>query len=538
MKNTTAGKGVGRAVDLYAGVGGWDLGLRMSGVDVIASYEWWDQAARTSEANNGHQVTLGDIRQLDVRDVPQDVEFVVGSPPCTQFSYSNRGGTGDIADGLADIEKFLDVVAHVQPRFWAMENVPRVAKVLDEELGLGGSLYRFRDLFSVIDVVDVSEWGVPQRRRRMIAGNFDNDLLHNYRGLMPHVTLGDVVHALAEEQVDPVFGGTSLPITDHEKEQPLTDEELRMNREAKTFHRLYNMMPFPEPMHRPSRTVTATCTRVSRESLIVADDDNFRRLTVRERASLQSFPVGFQFLGDTHSARVKMIGNAIPPLFIFFLGHALQQTPATDIHLPAHPVTFADPVASAVPPVPRKAFPVHRRFASAIPELRFGSGMRVELRNMWNSDDVTWETSFHYGPSSHHITVPLTPHLLHNLKSYLSPSGVSLRDWVDKSHQETMNTLNNFTADPDQLQQLWLTSNMQDGPYGLIDALGTTAHTVRSWLPELTRNEQAMLLSIATNTTISPTERSSEKLLTHAPMILSGMIVGITVNMSSLRTRS
>jgi hypothetical protein len=36
-----------RAIDLYSGIGGWALGLRLAGIEVVASYEWWDKAART-----------------------------------------------------------------------------------------------------------------------------------------------------------------------------------------------------------------------------------------------------------------------------------------------------------------------------------------------------------------------------------------------------------------------------------------------------------------------------------------------------------
>jgi|SRR5947207_2642870 len=122
------------AIDLYGGIGGWALGLRMAGVDVIASYEWWPAAADTSRKNLNHEVHQVDIRTLDVSSLPQGIDFVVGSPPCTQFSYSNRGGNGDITDGLKDIEKFLQIVEAIRPRYWVMENVPRVAGILDREL--------------------------------------------------------------------------------------------------------------------------------------------------------------------------------------------------------------------------------------------------------------------------------------------------------------------------------------------------------------------------------------------------------------------
>lgn len=135
-----------RAIDLYSGVGGWSLGLRLAGVQIVASYEKWAPANETNFKNNFHKAKTVDIRQLAMADLPGNIDIVVGSPPCTQFSYSNRGGGGDIADGLKDLKRFLEIVDHLKPQFWAMENAPRVAKIIGAELLKGGVLEKFRHL--------------------------------------------------------------------------------------------------------------------------------------------------------------------------------------------------------------------------------------------------------------------------------------------------------------------------------------------------------------------------------------------------------
>ena len=84
-----------RAIDLYSGVGGWSLGLKMAGIEVVRSYEWWSPAAETQQLNLGDTSQEVDIRGLKMGDLPSDINLVVGSPPCTQFSYSNRGGGGE-----------------------------------------------------------------------------------------------------------------------------------------------------------------------------------------------------------------------------------------------------------------------------------------------------------------------------------------------------------------------------------------------------------------------------------------------------------
>jgi DNA (cytosine-5)-methyltransferase 1 len=109
-----------RAIDFYSGVGGWSLGFKMAGIDMIQSYEWWNKANHTNAINNCHSTVEIDIRTLPLENLPESIDIVVGSPPCVEFSYSNRGGSGDISDGLKDIEKFLSVVERLKPKCWAI----------------------------------------------------------------------------------------------------------------------------------------------------------------------------------------------------------------------------------------------------------------------------------------------------------------------------------------------------------------------------------------------------------------------------------
>ena len=83
-------------------------------------------------------------------------------------------------------------------------------------------------------------------------------------------------------------------------------------------------MSFPDDINQPARTIMATCTRTSREGIIVKDKDSFRRLSLREKASVQGFPINFNFYADSHSAKTKMIGNAIPPPFTYALAAAMK----------------------------------------------------------------------------------------------------------------------------------------------------------------------------------------------------------------------
>lgn len=399
-------------IDLYSGIGGWTLGFKMAGVEVLSSYEWWKDANLTHNKNFGSEHSERNIRTLSLSDLPDPelISFVVGSPPCTQFSLANRGGKGDIQDGLVDIQKFLEVVEYLNPRYWAMENVPRVAGILKKEIAKGGSLERFAPLFGDIRIYKASDFGVPQDRKRMIAGRFPFDLFESYSSRIPKVNLGDVIAALNLNPIeDPIYNIQLEPalVTDHILEPNLSVEEERINRESKTHHPVYNKMNFPDRLDRPSRTVTALCTRVSRESIIIEDSKkNIRRLTLRERGSIQSFPINYQFFSKNYSGKIKMIGNAVPPLLTFYIAQSMQGICLSDLTLAkdVHPdrLSLGNELAISHKPDNEGAkFSKSRSFRLAIPGLRFGSGVRFELKNVFDnsSKEVKWQVSFFYGSS-------------------------------------------------------------------------------------------------------------------------------------------
>lgn len=507
----------------------------MAGIDVVQSYEWWDEAVATHEANFGTPVASVDIRALNPASLPAGLDFVVGSPPCTQFSFSNRGGNGDMTDGLRDIEKFLEVVEAVGPRAWVMENVPRVAGVLERELDRDGRLERFKDLVTAIEVVDMAAYGLPQRRSRMLAGNFPLAVLDSYRDRHPLRTLGDVVDGLSggDPVVDPIYG-FSLPrpsLTENEREPALDAEEARMNRDAKEHHPVYNVMRFPDPLDRTSRTVTALCTRVSRESIVIRDRRKFRRLTVRERASLQGFPITFQFFGKTYQSKVKMVGNAFPPPMAYLVAKALQATPATDVKdvsdlgyqhpLPAVPSIRTKPDAAA------RKFPATRRFRAAIPNLRFGSGTRFELVNSQTADGRTqWTVGFSFGTSKAFKDVALDADFRRRLRRVRLPKGS--RSALEEQERAAISWSSSVRGS--EVQAAWTRSGEGPHPFLVVDRLGSLARALYDALGDVDDElvQTAVLRLIDPEGDVTPA--AQRKLRDRARWILVGLYVGCWFN--------
>lgn len=529
-----------RAIDLYSGAGGWSLGLRLAEVEIVCSYEWWGPANETNFKNNSHQAQTIDIRRLDLADLPKDIDLIVGSPPCTQFSFSNRGGNGDINDGLQDVIKFLTIVDYLRPKYWAMENVPRIAEILKEELQPGGRLARFKHLGIQSTVVNMSNYGVPQRRVRCIAGNIDFDLLRSYANQDQKLTLGDVVRSLNRKQiVDPIysFSISRQRLTDHVTEEFFTEEEVRINRASKCMHPVYNSMLFPDPLTRTVRTITATCTRVSRESVVIESPEmtgRYRRLSIREKASLQGFPVDYQFYSASYSEKARLVGNAIPPPFAYYVAEAVKGVPSERVpSLSEASKHWKPPTTLAIvhkPPRPHFSYPLTRNFRFAIPSLRLKSGVRFDLTNaITDSGEASWRVAFYFGTSKSIHELEMTPQVYKELVCGLP---IAAR----KAAVTNLENLRKYVlhADVENMQKIWAHRGVgRTAPFMLLDQIDETGEQLISLLtPHLLVAQgcvgEAILKQYGKNAARLP---GLAKLARNASLIYAGLLIGCCVNL-------
>jgi DNA (cytosine-5)-methyltransferase 1 len=522
-----------QAIDLYSGIGGWAMGLKLANIDVIASYERSIVANETNRWNNQHSVIEADLRSIDLETLPKGVTAVVGSPPCTQFSFSNRGGGGDLSDGLEDVLSFLKIVDHVKPRLWAMENVPRLSSILETELLDGGRLADFRHLGIRHAIFDMEEFGVPQKRKRCIVGNFDFGLLRSYCEQIPRRTLRSVVEAFQSNPVtDPIFDYQIdfTELRDHVLEENLDAEEARINRSLKKHHPIYNAMQFPDHLDRPARTITATCTRVSRESIVIENSGkarSYRRLTIRERASCQGFPISFQFYGESYSQKLQMVGNAIPPLFAYYVGHAMLGTTPEEIGSPAFAASYFDRVEPAIDCPPNRRtlrYRPDRNFQFALPSLHLKSGVRFELNNGARFGPVDWHVRFVFGTSKRiqrlrpdgklkdRVLSNLPAQEVRQIEIYLYQLASSLRR-MDFRH----------------LQSVWCHHGPgETRPFMLLDTLDQVAAELQEILKHLENETRVILQSILAGS--GGHADLAPKLIRNSGAVVAGILIGGLAN--------
>jgi len=290
--------------------------------------------------------------------------------------------------------------------------------------------------------------------------------------------MGDVLEALRKDVViDPNYGYENIrsEITELKNEVNLTLEETRINRDSKTYHPIYNNMSFPDKLNRPSRTVTATCTRVSRESIVIESENGYRRLNVREKGVLQGFPITYQFYGKTLNSKFKMIGNAVPPILTYYIFQSMLEVKLKDLKLPSDSNYYHEK-----PPfrtydsklgLPARKYPANRKFQFSVPNLRYGSGVRFELSNNPKSESREWSFKFFYGNSKNIKQIPLD----NIIKNTLAPIVNTSRNTIFIEYIESLSEIYK-EYNSKKLQELWTSSNSDYEIFSFLDKIGECVH--------------------------------------------------------------
>mgnify|MGYP001602104794 CR=1 FL=1 len=334
------------AIDIFSGCGGLTLGLKQAGFDVIGAVEIDSLAAETYTANHPTvKVWERDIRKLTGSEILRELKIkkgelslLAGCPPCQGFSsMRTRNGKEKIRDKRNDLVfDYLRLVKELKPKAVMMENVPALAEnrrmeVLKKELKSLGYEMNGTPL-----VLNTAEYGVPQRRRRMILvgsrfgkvelpkGSAARTTVRTAIGYMPVPgKSGDPLHDFKETRTAktvemirliPKDGGSraDLPVRYH------LPCHIRF---PQGFKDVYGRMEWNDV----SPTITGGCVSPSKGRFLHPSQN--RAISLREAALLQTFPRSYYFsLKNGRQGVALMIGNALPPTFIKRHALAIKHT--------------------------------------------------------------------------------------------------------------------------------------------------------------------------------------------------------------------
>jgi DNA (cytosine-5)-methyltransferase 1 len=321
------------AIDLFSGCGGLTLGLKRAGFEVVAAVEIDGRAKDTYAANHADvHLYHVDIRELSARRVRTDLGLkrgglglLAGCPPCQGFSrMRTRNGERAARDPrnalVDDFQRFVD---EFLPQTVMLENVPGLARH-QRFIALRGEL-KSLGYEHFVDELDSADYGVPQRRRRLIllASRMHSPrpaepsrkrmtVRHAFAHLVASGCATDRLHSIPENRSEAVRRVISHIPKDGGSRSSLP-RELRLGCHAATdgFYDVYGRMRWDDV----APTITSGCSNPSKGRFLHPSED--RNITLREAALLQGFPRTYKFFPEHGKEAIAlMIGNALPPPFI------------------------------------------------------------------------------------------------------------------------------------------------------------------------------------------------------------------------------
>jgi DNA (cytosine-5)-methyltransferase 1 len=330
------------AIDLFSGCGGLTQGLRDAGFTVGAAVELEALAAETYAANHPEvKLFPTDIRSVSASEIMEacgikkgELDLLAGCPPCQGFSRIRLNNKKERMDDPRNrlIDEVLRLVSEIYPKAVMLENVPNLFRYT-RYLNFKRELRKLG--YEVVDkVLDVADFGVPQRRKRLVVLASRLGLISHPESLAERKTVretieklpayiikSDPLHNLHENRSEriqqlikaiPKDGGSRTALS--------ADMALKCHKRQNGFYDVYGRMKWDDV----SPTITGGCINPSRGRFLHPVED--RAITLREAAMLQSFPPSYVFsLRKGKYAAAQMIGNALPPLFSRIQAEVVQE---------------------------------------------------------------------------------------------------------------------------------------------------------------------------------------------------------------------
>jgi DNA (cytosine-5)-methyltransferase 1 len=289
-----------RVASLFSGVGGLDLGFIRAGHRIVFANDLYEDAVETYRLNIGNHIKLADITTVPADEIP-DHDILIGGFPCQGFSVANVGRNSQDERNKLYLE-LLRILTFKRPLFFVAENVKgilslergAVFQMILTDLRKAGYTVHHK-------LLNAADFGVPQRRERVIIVGVRSDVPWDFEFPVPTHSINGQGR---KKWVSVAEALSNVPSPDEPhnlKNHTYSKFKLKFN------GYLGNRSINP---NLPAPTVTARGD--DRGGVVVLHHpSNTRRMSVRELATIQSFPLDFEFYGNNSSA-YRQIGNAVP----------------------------------------------------------------------------------------------------------------------------------------------------------------------------------------------------------------------------------
>jgi DNA (cytosine-5)-methyltransferase 1 len=354
-----------QAISLFSGCGGDTLGLERAGFKVVAFNEFKKFAIDTHTANFPHSVLLKDGNNSDITKVPDSaftpyvgkVQIVFAGFPCQGFSNAGKKNSADPRNQM--FRQFLRVAKIVRPQFIIGENVTGLATMKSgpnetDPLMIDIICKEFREIGYQLyyKVLEATDFGVPQKRKRIILVGWNTWLNHNeqkpikpesfwasvtaFGSRLTKTSMADFVtnsmedaHLIPEAFVPNDFPDYALKVDELSEPtgQPHPYVILKSNTDLLScYKRVSPIHSEIIDVNRPSKTIISTYDHQPRLLVGLRKPNGAsycRTLFPQELKQIQGFPADFILTGSKKD-QVTQIGNAVPPPVIHSIASCLK----------------------------------------------------------------------------------------------------------------------------------------------------------------------------------------------------------------------
>ncbi len=370
-------------VDFFAGAGGLSCGFIQAGYRVCLANDFEEVCVRTYRFNHpelpSHHVIKEDIRKIIANIsnyINEEVDVVVGGPPCQGFSSANQQRIID--DPRNELYKYyLEAIKKICPKFVVMENVRGMLSVADQvvedykaiQIHKNGKIYTYDISYRLLNAVN---FGVAQNRERLIYIAIRNDIVKN-KCITPEFVFQEIINSCDYKQhcnlinalefikpldaprikgmtevddektgmkvalnsydscgnsyLNQINQGRNIPYCFNHKARYCSDVNYEIFKrldqgEDSTNPKIADIMPYAHRNHvfkdkyyklYADRPCRTITAHMRMDCLSHIHPYQIRSITPREAARVQSFPDDYLFLG-AYLKTYMQIGNAVPVL--------------------------------------------------------------------------------------------------------------------------------------------------------------------------------------------------------------------------------
>ena len=313
-----------KVASLFCGCGGTDVGLLgnfnflgkhydSNSMEIVYANDIDDNACNIFKKNFKIVPDNRDIREVKSDEIPE-FDILTGGFPCQSFSIiaqnPKRLGVKDERGKL--FFEMCRILRERQPKCFIAENVKGILTA-NKISAFPLIIKEFEDSGYDVQykVLNSADYGVPQKRERVIIVGFRKDL---------HVAFGFPSEKIEEEQNYAAL--RDVIEKDVDEKYYFSDRAVAgMMKKRETMNK-----GRAQDINKPCNTVGAHLAKVSLNSTdpVLMQNDRYRRFTPREVARIQSFPDEFELVGS-EAAQYRALGNAIPPVMFWHVARAVKE---------------------------------------------------------------------------------------------------------------------------------------------------------------------------------------------------------------------